>query len=40
LFRAQRAELEPGLDDDSASTEHLRIALGRYRSFFDRLLSF
>jgi hypothetical protein len=40
LFRAQRAELEHGLDDDSASTEHLRIALGRYRSFFDRLLSF
>ncbi len=39
LFRRQRAELERDLHDDRASTEDLRIALGRYRSFFDRLLS-
>ena len=39
LFRAQRAEIEHGLDNDEASTEDLRVALRRYRSFFDRLLS-
>ncbi|MGH3941072.1 MAG: hypothetical protein ACRDTG_21020 [Pseudonocardiaceae bacterium] len=39
LFRDQRSELERGLDDEQASTEDLRVALGRYRSFFDRLLS-
>jgi hypothetical protein len=40
LFRRQRSELEQGLDSDQTSTEDLRLALGRYRSFFDRLLSF
>jgi len=40
LFRRQRAELEEGLDSDQTTTEDLRQALGRYRSFFDRLLSF
>jgi hypothetical protein len=39
LFRRQRTELEHGLDSDETSTEDLRLALGRYRSFFDRLLS-
>jgi len=40
LFRRQRADLEHGLDNEQTSTEDLRQALGRYRSFFDRLLSF
>jgi hypothetical protein len=40
LFRNQRADLEHGLDSEQTSTEDLRQALGRYRSFFDRLLSF
>jgi len=40
LFRRQRAELEEGLDSEQTTTEDLRQALGRYRSFFDRLLSF
>ena len=40
LFRSQRADLEHGLDSDQTSTEDLRQALGRYRSFFDRLLTF
>jgi hypothetical protein len=40
LFRSQRAELEKGLDSEQTTTEDLRQALGRYRSFFDRLLSF
>jgi hypothetical protein len=40
LFRSQRAELEQGLDSEQTTTEDLRQALGRYRSFFDRLLSF
>ena len=39
LFRRQRAELEQGLDSEQTTTEDLRQALGRYRSFFDRLLS-
>ena len=39
LFREQRQRLEHGLDADETSTEDLRIALRRYRSFFDRLLS-
>jgi len=39
LFRAQRSDIERGLDNDEASTEDLRVALRRYRSFFDRLLS-
>jgi hypothetical protein len=40
LFRRQRADLEHGLDSEQTSTEDLRQALGRYRSFFDRLLTF
>lgn len=39
LFRRQRSELEQGLTDDETSTEDLRLALRRYHSFFDRLLS-
>lgn len=39
LFKAQRSEIERGLDNDETSTEDLRVALRRYRSFFDRLLS-
>lgn len=39
LFRDQRRDLEHGLDADKTSTEDLRLALRRYRSFFDRLLS-
>lgn len=39
-FRNQRSDLERDLHDDAASTEDLRLALGRYRTFFDRLLSF
>ena len=39
LFRAQRQEIEHGLDTDDTSTEDLRMALRRYRSFFDRLLA-
>ena len=40
LFTDQRRDLERGLDHDQATTEDLRLALRRYRSFFDRLLSF
>jgi hypothetical protein len=40
LFRAQRQGLEQDLDADEVSTEDLRLALRRYRSFFDRLLKF
>ncbi len=40
VFADQRRDLEQGLDHDQASTEDLRLALRRYRSFFDRLLSF
>jgi hypothetical protein len=39
LFREQRRQIEQGLDSDEASTEDLRLALRRYRSFFDRLLT-
>ncbi len=39
LFRDQRQDIERGLDADETSTEDLRLALRRYRSFFDRLLS-
>jgi hypothetical protein len=39
LFREQRRQIEQGLDNDEASTEDLRLALRRYRSFFDRLLA-
>jgi len=40
LFRRQRTDLEQGLDSKQTSTEDLRQALIRYRSFFDRVLSF
>jgi hypothetical protein len=40
VFADQRRDLEQGFDHDQASTEDLRLALRRYRSFFDRLLSF
>nr|ASV47062.1 hypothetical protein [uncultured bacterium] len=36
-LRERRAALEDGLDGDDATTEDLRQALRRYRSFFDRL---
>jgi hypothetical protein len=39
LFRRQRSDLETGLDADETSTEDLRLAMRRYRSFFDRLLA-
>jgi hypothetical protein len=39
LFRKQRHDIEQGLDADETSTEDLRVALRRYRNFFDRLLS-
>jgi DNA-binding ferritin-like protein len=39
LFREQRHRIEEGLDSDDTSTEDLRLALRRYRSFFDRLLA-
>jgi hypothetical protein len=39
-FSSERASLEGQVDQtDHASTENLRIALRRYRSFFQRLLS-
>jgi hypothetical protein len=39
-FSKQRAELEGDLGQtDQASTENLRLALRRYRSFFERLLA-
>jgi hypothetical protein len=40
LFADQRHTLEQGFAHEGASTEDLRLALRRYRSFFDRLLSF
>jgi hypothetical protein len=39
LFREQRRSIEQGLDTDETSTEDLRLALRRYRSFFERLLA-
>lgn len=40
-FAAERATLEHQWDrGDNVTTEDLRVALQRYRSFFDRLLSF
>ena len=40
IFARERERLEQGWDSgDNVSTEDLRIALQRYRSFFDRLLS-
>ncbi len=39
-FSKERAKLEGQLDQaDESSTENLRVALRRYRSFFKRLLS-
>jgi hypothetical protein len=39
-FANERATLEKQWDrGDQVSTEDLRVALQRYRSFFDRLLS-
>ena len=39
-FSNQRAKLESQVDQtDDGTTENLRIALRRYRSFFQRLLS-
>lgn len=41
MFAEERARLEGQWDrGDKVSTEDLRLALQRYRSFFDRLLSF
>jgi hypothetical protein len=40
VFAAERQKMEAEWDKtDNVSTEDLRIALRRYRSFFDRLLS-
>ena len=40
VFAQERSTLEHQWDrGDSVSTEDLRVALQRYRSFFDRLLS-
>src|SRR3984957_4617341 len=40
VFAGERQKLEAEWDkNDNVSTEDLRIALRRYRSFFDRLLS-
>ena len=40
VFAAERQKLEAEWDKtDNVSTEDLRLALRRYRSFFDRLLS-
>ncbi len=40
-FAAERANLERQWDrGDNVTTEDLRVALQRYRSFFDRLLTF
>ena len=40
IFAEERAQMERDWDrGDDVSTEDLRIALRRYRSFFDRLLS-
>jgi hypothetical protein len=40
MFAAERAKLESQWDrGDNISTEDLRLALRRYRSFFGRLLS-
>jgi hypothetical protein len=40
VFATERQKLESAWDNkDNVSTEDLRVALRRYRSFFDRLLS-
>ena len=38
-FRGQRRSLEQQWEDDKSTTEDMRLALRRYRTFFDRLLS-
>lgn len=38
-FRNQRQALEQAWNADQVSTEDLRVAMNRYRTFFDRLLS-
>ena len=39
-FASQRIGIETDVgQDEQASTENLRVALRRYRSFFERLLS-
>jgi hypothetical protein len=38
-FHGQRRSLERQWEDDESTTEDMRIALRRYRTFFDRLLS-
>jgi hypothetical protein len=38
-FADERRQLEAQMHSESASTENLRVALQRYRSFFQRLLS-
>lgn len=38
-FAAQRTEFEKDTDRDEDSTETLRLALRRYRAFFERLLT-
>jgi hypothetical protein len=38
-FHGQRRSLEQQWEDDESTTEDMRIALRRYRTFFDRLLS-
>jgi hypothetical protein len=40
VFRRQHRDLTQGLDHEETSTEELRLAFGKYRSFFHRLLSF
>jgi hypothetical protein len=37
-FQQERQSLEGQLDSDNVSTEDRRVALQRYRSFFERLL--
>ena len=37
-FQHERRSLEKQLDSDNVSTEDRRVALQRYRSFFERLL--
>ena len=39
IFHQQRQSLEQDWADDKSTTEELRIALRRYRTFFDRLLT-
>jgi hypothetical protein len=38
-FHSQRRSLERQWEDDKSTTEDMRLALRRYRTFFDRLLS-